>query len=82
MPSGDPEASCPNGVTVDSQTTSCGLAENVYSAYQSDGALTAYSPERGSQFTFTCQTGGPGTTGYTICLGQAGSAQLYGRWHR
>jgi serine/threonine protein kinase len=82
VPNGDPEQSCPNGLTVDAQTTSCGLAERVYSNYTSDGSVTALSPERGSDDTFTCQTGGPGTTGLTICVGQAGGSPLYVRWHR
>jgi hypothetical protein len=81
-PNGDPEGSCANGITVDRSTTSCGLAQNVFAAYRSDGPVTALSPERGRDYTFTCQTGGPGTTGYTICQGQAGSSPLYLRWHR
>jgi serine/threonine protein kinase len=82
VPNGDPQGSCPNGITVDSQTTSCGLAENVYSNYTSDGPVTGLSPERGTNYEFNCQTGGPGTTGYTICLGQAGNSPLYLRWHQ
>lgn len=81
MPAGDAEGSCPNGITVDSRTTSCGLAENVYAGYTSDGLVTAYSPERGTDYQFECHTGGPGTTGYTICLGAAGTSELYVRWH-
>jgi hypothetical protein len=81
-PNGGPEGPCANGVTVDRQTTSCGLAQNVQSAYTSDGQLTALSPERNQSYSFSCQTGGPGTTGMTICQGQAGSATLYVRWHK
>ncbi len=79
-PNGDPEATCPGGITVDSQTTSCGLAENVKAAYHSDGLVVALSPERRRSYAFTCQTGGAGTTHMTICHGQAGSATLYLRW--
>jgi zinc-ribbon domain len=78
-PSGS-DTSCGGGLTVDSQSTSCGLAQNVRSGYHGDGAVTAYSPERGANYTFTCGTGGPGTTHMTICIGHAGSAELYARW--
>ena len=81
-PSGDPEGSCPNGITVDSQTTTCGLAEGVYSAYRSDGQVAATSPKTGQSFTFSCQTAGAGTTGYTICQAQDGATPLYLRWHK
>jgi hypothetical protein len=82
VPAGDPEGSCSNGITVDRQTTSCGLAESVYANYTADGPVSGYSTERGQSYTFDCSTGGPGTTGYTICQGQAGDAPLYLRWHR
>jgi len=78
-PSGS-DKSCGGGLTVDSQSTSCGLAQSVRSNYHGDGALTAYSPERGASYAFTCSTGGPGTTHMTICIGRAGSAELYVRW--
>jgi zinc-ribbon domain len=78
-PSGS-DSSCGGGLTVDSQSTSCGLAQNVRSSYHGDGAVTAYSPERGASYTFTCSTGGSGTTHMTICIGRAGSAELYVRW--
>ncbi|HEY4898005.1 MAG TPA: hypothetical protein VII01_18190 [Solirubrobacteraceae bacterium] len=78
-PSGS-DKSCGGGLTVDSQSTSCGLAQSVRSNYHGDGALTAYSPERGASYAFTCSTGGPGTTHLTICVGRAGSAELYVRW--
>lgn len=81
-PNGDPEGSCPNGITVDQQTTTCGLAENVYSSYTSDGQVMATSPKTGQSFTFTCQTAGTGTTGYTICHAQDGASTLYLRWHQ
>jgi hypothetical protein len=81
IPNGDTEGSCPNGITVDQQTTSCGLAENVYVNYKTDGLVTARSPERGQDYTFTCTTAGAGTTGYRVCLGQAGDSPLYLRWH-
>ena len=81
-PNGDPEGSCPNGITIDSQTTTCGLAENVYSGYTSDGQVTANSPKTGQSYTFTCQTAGAGTTGYTICQAQDGATPLYLRWHK
>ncbi|MHB8533481.1 MAG: hypothetical protein ACYDC2_12255 [Solirubrobacteraceae bacterium] len=50
------------------------------SSYAGDGFLTAYSPERGRRYGFLCQTGGPGTTRFTICVGRAGGAELYVRW--
>jgi hypothetical protein len=81
-PNGDPEGSCPNGITVDSQSTTCSLAENVYSAYRTDGSVTAFSPKNGTNYTFICATGGPGTTAFTICQSRAGNAPLYLRWHR
>jgi serine/threonine-protein kinase len=81
IPAGDLPRSCPNGLTVDLQTTTCGLAESVYANYISDGPVTGYN-RRGRTYEFICQTGGPGTTGFTICLSQAGSRQLYVRWHR
>jgi hypothetical protein len=82
VPNSDPEGTCPNGVTVDKQTTSCGLAESVYSNYIADGTVTGYSSERGRDYTFTCTTGGPGTTRYTICEGHADSATLYLRFQK
>jgi hypothetical protein len=82
VPIGHPPGTCANGITIDRQTTSCGLAENIYSSYTGDGPVTARSPERGRDYTFTCKTMGPGTTGYTICLGKASSSSLYLRWHR
>jgi Prokaryotic RING finger family 1 len=81
VPVGHPSGTCANGITIDSETTSCGLAENVYSAYTGDGPVTARSPERNRDYTFICKTAGPGTTGYTICLGKAGVGSLYLRWH-
>lgn len=81
-PAGDPEGQCPNGITVDAQTTTCALAESVYNAYTGDGNVDGYSQERKRSYTFTCRTGGSGTTGYTICEGLAGSAPLYLRWHK
>jgi hypothetical protein len=81
VPSGDQTGTCPGGVTVDSSTTSCALAANVQSTYTSDGTLTA-SDDQGQSHQFDCFTGGSGTTGYTFCLGQNGSSQLYVRWHR
>jgi hypothetical protein len=78
---GDSEGSCPNGVTIDSQTTSCGMAENVRSNYSSDGSVTASSPGVGTIATFTCRTGGQGTTGFTICVGQGDNPSRYVRWH-
>ncbi len=81
-PNRDSEGQCPNGITIDAQTTTCDLAESVHGNYTSDGSVTGYSPKRGQNYTFTCQTGGPGTTGYTICQSMAGSAPLYLRWHR
>ena len=79
-PNGDPETTCPGGISIDRQTTSCGLAENVKAAYRSDGLIVAVSPERGRSYAFTCQTGGPGTTHMTICHGQTGNSTLYLRW--
>jgi hypothetical protein len=67
---------------VDAQTTTCSLAENVYSNYSSDGQVGATSPKTGQTVTVDCQTGGSGTTGYTICEGQDGAATLYLRWHK
>src|SRR5262249_52429728 len=77
IPNGDPAGSCPNRITVDAQTTTCGLAENVYSTYSSDGEVSANSPKTGQTLTLYCQTGSTGTTGYTICEGQDGAATLY-----
>jgi hypothetical protein len=74
------DRSCPSGITVDAQSTTCGLATSVRANYRGDGLVTGYSPERGSSYTFSCYTGGPGTTGYTICIGHAGSSELYVRW--
>jgi hypothetical protein len=82
VPIGHPPGDCPNGITIDRQTTSCGLAENVHSSYTEDGSVTARSPKRGRDYTFTCKTAGPGTTHYTICLGRAGLSLLYLRWRR
>ena len=82
VPSGDSESGCPGGVTVDATTTSCDLAANVVSSYTSDGTVTASDPAQGQSYQFDCFTGGTGTTGYTFCLGQDGSAKLYLRWHR
>lgn len=81
VPAGDPSGTCANGITVDSQTTTCGLAENVYFSYIEDGPVTAESPKTGEDYVFTCRTAGPGTTEETICLGQAGSSPLYVIWH-
>lgn len=82
VPAGDPSGTCPNGITVDSQTTTCGLAENVYFSYIEDGPVTAESPKTREDYVFTCRTAGPGTTEETICLGRAGSSPLYVIWHR
>jgi hypothetical protein len=79
---GDTPGTCPGGIVVDKTTTSCGLAVNVQQAYTRDGTVTAYSPEPGRNYTFDCFTGGSGTTGYTICIGQAGTSKLYVRWHQ
>jgi hypothetical protein len=76
------DSSCPNGITVDAQSTSCGLALSVRASYRGDGLVTGYSPERSRSYPFSCLTGGPGTTGYTICIGHAGNSELYVRWRR
>jgi hypothetical protein len=76
------DGSCPNGITVDAQSTSCGLALSVRASYRGDGLVTGYSPERSRSYPFSCLTGGPGTTGYTICIGHAGNSELYVRWKR
>jgi hypothetical protein len=81
-PHGDPSRSCSSGITVDAQTTTCGLAQNVYAAYFGDGQVTATSPKTGQTFVFSCQTGGTGTTGYTICQADDNGTPLYLRWHR
>jgi S1-C subfamily serine protease len=81
-PNGDPAGSCPNGITVDSKTTSCSVAENVRSNYSSDGLLTAVNPATGQSLAWRCLTGRAGTTGYTICEAQTGSGILYLRWHQ
>jgi hypothetical protein len=82
-PNGDPESSCPsNGVIVDAQTTTCGLAENVFAGYTSDGVVSARSPKTGQSYSFSCQTAGPGTTRFTICHAQDGGTTLYMRWHK
>lgn len=80
VPNGDPAGTCPNGLTIDRLTTSCGLAESVYADYAGDGPVSAFSPERDRDYTFECRTSGAGTTGYRFCLGQAGEAILYVRW--
>jgi hypothetical protein len=82
IPAGDLAVSYPNGITADGQTTSEGLAESVHANYTSDGPVTGWSSERQQSYTFDCQTGGSGTTGYTICQGQAGNSSLYLRWHQ
>jgi len=64
---------------VDRQTTSCGLAQNIQTAYTSDGPVTAISPERGRDYMFNCQSG---VTGFVVCTGQAGNATLYTWWRR
>jgi hypothetical protein len=74
------DRSCPNGITVDAQSTTCALGLSVRASYRGDGLVTGYSPERGNSYTFSCYTGGPGTTGYTICIGHAGDSELYARW--
>jgi hypothetical protein len=74
------DRSCPNGITVDAQSTTCALALSVRANYRGDGLVTGYSPERGNSYTFSCYTGGGGTTGYTICIGHAGDSELYARW--
>lgn len=81
VPAGDSSGTCASGITVDRQTTSCGLAENVYSSYTEDGPVTAVDPTSGEDYAFTCKTAGPGTTEETICLGRAGPSPLYVRWH-
>jgi hypothetical protein len=82
-PLGDPVGMCPNGIRIDQQTTTCGLAENVRSSYTSDGSVTAFSLKTQKDYVFTCQTGPvPGTTGYTICESQDGPSTLYVRWHK
>ena len=81
IPNGDSEGSCPNGITVDSQTTSCTVAESVRSNYTSDGLVSVSSPGGGPNYAFTCRTGGIGTTGFTICRARAGNGALYVRWH-
>jgi len=80
VPGGDPPGTCPNRLVVDSLTTTCSLAENVYNNYTADGIVTAFSPERGRDYAFTCRTGGAGTTAYRFCLAKAGPATLYVRW--
>lgn len=80
VPRGDPEGTCPGGTTVDLQTTTCALAQNVRAAYHADGSVTAYSPERSRSYTFNCFTAGPGTTGYRFCLGSVNTSELYVRW--
>jgi hypothetical protein len=73
------EGPCANGITIDSATTSCSLAEQVRSAYSSDGQVSVTSG--GSVYHFLCQTGGRGTTGYTFCESNTSSGTLYLRWH-
>jgi hypothetical protein len=80
IPAGDPSGSCPNDITLDALTTTCGLAENLRANYRLDGTVTAVSPETGQTFAFTCLTGGAGTTGYTICEAEDGARLLYARW--
>ncbi len=78
-PNQDSEGPCPNGITIDSVTTSCSLAERVRSAYSADGQVAATAA--GRLYHFLCQTGGSGTTGYTFCESDTDSGTLYLRWH-
>lgn len=80
IPAMDAVGSCANGLTIDRTTTTCGLAESVFSHYHNDGVVTATSPTTEASFDFRCTTGGSGTTGYTICLGQSQGSELYVRW--
>lgn len=72
--------SCAAGLTVDSYTTSCGLAKSLRNAYRGDGVVVAFSPERHRRYGFLCRTSPSGTTRFTICVGRAGGAELYVRW--
>ncbi len=81
-PNGDQVSSCTGGgitVSVYSATTSCRLAAEVYAAYSTDGPLTVPTG-RARTRSFLCQTGGPGTTGNTICIAGSGPAERYVRW--
>ena len=80
VPAGDSQGTCGSGIVVDASTTSCPLAESVRSNYSSDGPVSGYSGALGRDYTLECSTGGTGTSGDTICLGQA-NGTLYVRWH-
>ena len=80
IPKGGTKGTCRGRLTIDAQTTTCGLAENIRAAYRRDGLVTALSPERGRDYTLNCRTSGPGTSGDTICQGRIGKAPLYLRW--
>ena len=82
LPSPRPDDNSPNGITVDSKTTTCELAEAVRTAYQSDGSVAATSPNTGETFTFSCQSGGSGTAGDMICQAQDGASTLYVLSHK
>jgi serine/threonine protein kinase len=80
-PNGDAVSSCSGSgaLEVYSATTSCGLAGAVVSNYSTDGPVTV-TDGSGTKHTFTCQTGGQGTTGDTICVSGSGQNELYLRW--
>jgi hypothetical protein len=80
IPASDSMGHCAGGITIDSTTTSCGLAMAVKAAYTNDGPVTASDPATGQTYTLNCMTSGQGTSGDTICLGH-GSSAGYLRWH-
>ncbi len=81
IPVGDTAQTCANGIMIDAQTTGCGLAQAVYASYQTDGPVTALSPDTGRNESLNCFTGGSGTTGYVFCQGQGATGAVYMRWH-
>lgn len=81
MPVGDSARTCAGGITIDAQTTTCGLAQAVLANYQTDGPVSVLNPDTGQNERLSCLTGGSGTTGYVFCQGEAASGALYLRWH-
>jgi hypothetical protein len=72
---------CDQNIQADSQSTTCSLAENTFSAYWSSGnstsgwgdtVVSAYSPKTGQSYDMNCST--DQTTVW--CSGTAGSATL------
>lgn len=79
---GNRERQCAGYVYANHQTP-CGLAESVRSTYIADGSRARIIPVTRfrRQYDFRCFTGEPRrTTGWTNCLGRAGSVTLFVNW--